>query len=206
MYKQVMLLGLLLDQPMYGQQIREVIETHHDLFAEHIKKPTIYYQLDRLAQDGYLDVRRETVEAPGPGQAHDELAPREREVYHITDAGRSHFLAMLRDILRGYTPDMSDMDVALFFLPYLPSAEAAALLEERRAAVSRTRLDLEQRLPPHGDTDIAHHLVNDRLRALLDAEQSWLDRTIAHLRAPRGRPIRAETAADGSSVPAPGHL
>ena len=62
MYKQVVLLGLLLDHPMYGQQIREVIESHNDLLAGAIKKPTIYYQLDRLARDGYLEVRREEVE------------------------------------------------------------------------------------------------------------------------------------------------
>ncbi|MGZ3616724.1 MAG: helix-turn-helix transcriptional regulator, partial [Ktedonobacteraceae bacterium] len=65
MYKQVMLLGLLLEKPMYGQQIREVIERHHNLFADFIKKPTIYYQLERLTQDSYLEVRRENVEAPG---------------------------------------------------------------------------------------------------------------------------------------------
>ena len=80
MYKQLMLLGLLLQKPMYGQQIREVIETHHDLFADYIKKPTIYYQLERLSLDGYLEIRRESVEAPGTGLAHDEMALRERAI------------------------------------------------------------------------------------------------------------------------------
>ncbi len=37
MNKQIMLLGLLLEEPMYGQQIREVIENHHALFADFIK-------------------------------------------------------------------------------------------------------------------------------------------------------------------------
>ena len=91
MYKQVMMLGLLLERPMYGQQIREVIELHHDTFAQFIKKPTIYYQLDRLVADGYLEVRSEPVEAPGPGLAHEELAMRERDVYHITEKGRLRF-------------------------------------------------------------------------------------------------------------------
>lgn len=74
MYKQALLLGLLMEKPMYGQQIRELIEHHHDLFADYMKKPTIYYQLDRLVQEGYLEVRREQVEAPGPGGAHSDLA------------------------------------------------------------------------------------------------------------------------------------
>src|SRR5215472_11687934 len=109
MYKQLMLLGLLLEQPMYGQQIREVIENHHRLFADFIKKPTIYYQLDRLARDGYLSVRKETVEAPGTGPAHDELAPREREVYYITDKGRAYFYKLLRETVGTHTSHLSEL-------------------------------------------------------------------------------------------------
>jgi hypothetical protein len=63
-------------------RIREVIENHHTIFADFIKKPTIYYQLERLAHDGYLEVRKENVEAPGTGSAHDELALGERDVYY----------------------------------------------------------------------------------------------------------------------------
>jgi hypothetical protein len=48
MHKQVMLPGLLLERPMYGQQIREVIEAHHDLYADFVKKPIIYYHLKEL--------------------------------------------------------------------------------------------------------------------------------------------------------------
>src|SRR5713226_9677199 len=118
MYKQVMLLGLLLEKPMYGQQIREVIENHHHIFADYIKKPTIYYQLERLARDGYLEVRRENVEAPGTGAAHDELAMRERDVYYITNAGRKHFSSLLREMLGTYKPGLNDMESSLFFLHY----------------------------------------------------------------------------------------
>lgn len=187
MYKQVMLLGLLLDHPMYGQQIREVIESHTDLLADAIKKPTIYYQLDRLARDGYLEVRREEVEAPGPGQAHDDLALREREVYHITNAGRAQFHRLLCDVLRGYTASLSDLDAGLFFLDRLSPASAAALLEERRAAMHRYQATLVAQLAEQhaGDPtqDPAHDLVGDRLHALLAAELDWLDRTITRLRA-----------------------
>jgi DNA-binding PadR family transcriptional regulator len=88
MYKELMLLGLLADHPMYGQQIREVIERHHDAFSSFIKKPTMYYQLDRLVAEDLLEVRSEAVEAPGPGLAHQDVALREREVYYLTEAGR----------------------------------------------------------------------------------------------------------------------
>ncbi len=181
MYKQVMLLGLLLEKPMYGQQIREVIETHHDLFADFIKKPTIYYQLERLNHDGYLEIRRENVEAPGTGYAHEELAQRERDVYYITEAGRQHFSALLREMLGTYTPALSDVDACLFFLHHLAPSEAVALLKERHALVAHYRSLVTQQIEIHHVIDDAHQLANDHKLTLLDAELDWLSRTIEHV-------------------------
>ena len=183
MYKQVMLLGLVLEKPMYGQQIREVIERHHNLFADFIKKPTIYYQLERLAHDGYLEVRRETVEAPGTGAAHEELALRERDVYYITEAGRRHFYSLLREALGTYTPGLNEMEACLFFLQHLTPGEAIVLLKERYELVVRDRVTLTQQMQDLSIHDDAHILVNDHKLALLEAELNWLARTIVHLEA-----------------------
>jgi DNA-binding PadR family transcriptional regulator len=183
MYKQVMLLGLLLERPMYGQQIREVIETHHDLFADYIKKPTIYYQLERLNHDGYLEIRREFVEAPGTGHAHEELAPRERELYYITEAGRRRFYALLREMLGAYSPGLSEVDACLFFLNRLGLDEAVALLQERYVQASNYRAMVAAQLAGPYALDDPHKLVNDHSLALLNAELDWLSRTIAHLKA-----------------------
>lgn len=181
MYKQVMLLGLLMEQPMYGQQIREVIEKHHDIFADFIKKPTIYYQLERLAQDGYLEVKRESVEAPGTGYAHEELALRERDVYYITDKGRARFHALLRETLEDYSPALSGVDACFFFLHHLSPGEAIALLEQRRQRVADYRALVAQQAEQKEVQDDAHRLVNDHKLTLLDAELSWLNRAIEHL-------------------------
>lgn len=188
MYKQVMLLGLLLEQPMYGQQIREVIENHHEVFADFIKKPTIYYQLDRLAHDGYLEVRRETVEAPGTGSAHDELAPRERDVYYITEKGRVYFYKLLREALGTHVPQLSDMDACLFFLDHLQPGESIILLKERYDLVAHERVRVALQMQDLAVQDDAHKLVNDHKLTLLDAELNWLARTIMHLQT---RPVVA---------------
>lgn len=181
MYKQVMLLGLLLERPMYGQQIREVIETHHDLLANFIKKPTIYYQLERLAAEGDLEIRRETVEAPGPGAAHDDMALRERDVYYITEQGRRHFSSLLRSMLSTYRPGLSDVDVCFFFLHHLSKQEAIALLAERHTLVAGYRTAVVRQY--ESTQDEAHRLVYDHDLSLLDAELNWLQRTMQHLRA-----------------------
>lgn len=199
MYKQVMLLGLLLSQPMYGQQIREVIENHHHGFADFIKKPTIYYQLERLAHDGYLETRREVVEAPGTGSAHDERAPRERDVYYITEKGRNYFYTLLREALGTYTQQLSDMDACLFFLDHLQVGEASILLKERYGLVARerARVALHMQDPTLGDE--AHKLVNDHKLTLLDAELNWLARTIMHLQT-REATVRISAHAYGTHI------
>lgn len=188
MYKQLMLLGLLLERPMYGQQIREVIENHHDLFADQIKKPTIYYQLERLARDGYLEIRRESVEAPGPGAAHEDVALRERDVYYITHAGRLYFYKLIRETLSAFTLGLSDIDACLFFLHRLTPAEAITLLEDRHTLVANYRESVTQQANPHHHIDNAHQLVNDHTLTLLDAELSWLERTITRLRSHKAHP------------------
>jgi DNA-binding PadR family transcriptional regulator len=196
MYKQVMLLGLLLERPMYGQQIREVIENHHHVFADFIKKPTIYYQLERLAHDGYLEARKENVEAPGTGYAHDELALRERDVYYITEKGRSYFYKLLREALGTHVPQLSDMDACLFFLDHLETGEAVALLKERYQLVALDRAQVVQQMQDPQVQDEAHKLVNDHKLTLLDAELNWLARTIMHL----------QTRPAGEAAQKPPHL
>lgn len=179
MYKQVMLLGLLVEKPMYGQQIREVIENHHGVFADFIKKPTIYYQLDRLAMDGYLEVRRESVEAPGPGSAHEDLAPRERDVYYITEAGRRYFYQLLKDSICSYTPGLNSVDASLFFLRHLAPGEASQLLQDRYEQVASYKASMfSEAEETHDD---AHELVRDHKLTILNAELDWLERTIKHL-------------------------
>lgn len=192
MYKQVMLLGLLLEQSMYGQQIREVIENHHTIFANFIKKPTIYYQLERLAQDGYLEVRKEAVEAPGTGSAHDELALREREVYYITEKGRNYFYKLLREALSSYVPQLGNMDACLFFLDYLQPGEAVVLLQARFELIAQERAQVLQQIQEKWMQDEGHRLVNDHKLTLLDAELNWLARTIMRLQT-RPAPVQRTT-------------
>jgi DNA-binding PadR family transcriptional regulator len=181
MYKQVMLLGLLLEQPMYGQQIREVIENHHTIFANSIKKPTIYYQLERLAREGYLQVRKEAVEAPGTGLAHDELALREREIYYITKKGRNYFYKLLRGALSTYVPQPGNMEACLFFLDYLQPGEAVVLLKARYELIALERTQVHQQAQEKWMQEEGHRLVNDYKLTLLDAELNWLARTIMRL-------------------------
>jgi DNA-binding PadR family transcriptional regulator len=185
MYKELMLLGLLAQRPMYGQQIRGVIEVHHDAFASFIKKPTMYYQLDRLVSEGLLEVRSEVVEAPGPGMAHEDIALREREVYYITESGQKRFTHLLREALQTYEPGPSVIDAAVFFLDQIAPREAVLLLQARRERLVHARTQVAEQIASLREQDRAHVIANDHAITLLDAEIGWLERTIAQLSMPR---------------------
>jgi hypothetical protein len=120
---------------------------------------------------------------------------REREVYHMTPAGRAEFHRLLCGVLRTYAPFLSDLDAGLFFLDRLAPATAAGLLEERRAAIHRYQAALATQVAEQHAGDPAHDLVSDRLSTLLDAELGWLERTIARL--------RREASHQISTAPAP---
>jgi DNA-binding PadR family transcriptional regulator len=169
MHKELHLLGLLLLGPKTGYQLHRITEAHGELYAD-LKKGNVYYLLDRLAKSGALLVAAETG-APGPR--------RERLVYAITDQGRQRFHELLREVLRTYEVPHTGVEVGMVFLPYLDVSEATQLLTERRSAVLERRgaVEREMQSSEHGHVSLAQ----DHLLCLIEAELSWIERTITRL-------------------------
>lgn len=169
MHKELHLLGLLQLGPKTGYQLHRITEAHGELYTD-LKKGNVYYLLDRLARNGALEV---TAEAGAPGPR------RERLVYAITDSGRQLFHELLRDVLRTYELPHTGVEVGMVFLPYLDVREATQLLMERHSAVLERRMTVEREM---GTSDHGHvSLAQDHLLSLIDAELSWIDRTIERL-------------------------
>lgn len=169
MHKELHLLGLLLPGPKTGYQLHRITAAHGELYTD-LKRGNVYYLLDRLAKSGALEV---TAEAGAPGPR------RERLVYAITDHGRQRFHELLRAVLRTYELPHTGVEVGMVFLPYLDVSEAMQLLTERRRAVldRRVTVERETRVSDHGHVSLAQ----DHLLSLIDAELSWIERTIARL-------------------------
>jgi DNA-binding PadR family transcriptional regulator len=169
MHKELHLLGLLQLGPKTGYQLHRITKAHGELYAD-LKKGNVYYLLDRMARSGALEV---TAEAGAPGPR------RERLVYSITETGRQLFHDLLRDVLRTYDLPHSGVEVGMVFLPYLDVTEATQLLSERRSAVLARRAVIggEARSSDHEHVSLAE----DHLLCLIDAELSWIDRTIRRL-------------------------
>lgn len=170
MHKVLQILGLLQNGPKTGYELHRIVSAHGRLYAD-LKKGNVYYLLDRLASEGYLDVRTESG-ARGPRG--------ERLVYSLTDRGRERFDELLRQILRTYEPVTSNIGSAVVFLPHLTVTEVIALLTERRESIVERRAEVVSRNPP----DIRDTLVGlsfDHLLALMDADLAWTDKVLERL-------------------------
>ena len=94
MEKELLLLGILRRQDMYGYQLAEFIE-HNLGTCTDLTKPMAYYLLDKMAQAGWI-----TAEQTQPGKRP------ARRVYHLTGEGEATFQHLLRQSLASYTPQV----------------------------------------------------------------------------------------------------
>jgi len=128
--KRLLLLGMLLVQERHGYQILD--ELDRQLAFTHLKKASVYYELNRMEAEGLIVARKEEQEGRPP-----------KRVFTVTPAGKEAFHKLLREALSQPAADSTNMDVALIFLDWLPAEEAAALLSQRISA-------LEQELAIYG--------------------------------------------------------
>ena len=174
MHKSLLLLGLLCNGPRTGYDLHRIVCSHGELYAD-LKKANVYYLLDRLAREGYLDVQTESG-ARGPRG--------ERLIYSLNERGRARFHEMLEQVLRSYEPVPSSIGAAIVFLPHLPEDRAVRLLEERRERISRRR----EEVGAHDSPEVCGTLVGlalDHLLTLIDADLAWTDRALERLRGSR---------------------
>ncbi len=167
MENKLLLLGLLRRQEMHGYRLFEFIDRNLG-YCTNLKKPTAYYLLNKMAQDGWIE---EEIDQDG------NRPP--RRVYRMTTAGEAAYQRLLRENLEGYSPAYFDGDVGLAFIDDLDPEEARQLLQSRRKALVAT-LAAVQATPQHAggvQRVIEHQLYH------LQAELTWLDAIFTRLQA-----------------------
>jgi DNA-binding PadR family transcriptional regulator len=172
MHKQLMLLGLLQRQSLHGYELNRIVRAHGELYAD-LKKANVYYLLDRLAREGYVEVASEPGARGNRG---------ERLVYTRTEKGAAHFAELLRTVLADFSPTHTGLDVALLYLNQLPRAEAVAILRSRRDAVAARRVLVADEFMDIASRPLPARLAVDHLLSMIDAELAWTERALAQLR------------------------
>jgi DNA-binding PadR family transcriptional regulator len=123
----LVLLGLLCERPLYGYEIKQIIEEHMGDWTS-IAFGSIYFALDKLAEEEF--VKKIGTEQPGNRPS--------RSVYEITESGRAEFFRLLRGSWQTVEREYFDIDVCLFFIDRLSEQEVQKYLQMRKARLEKS--------------------------------------------------------------------
>jgi len=162
----LVILGLLRENPLYGYEIKQIIEEHMSDWTS-IAFGSIYFALDKLGDEGFVD--KISVEQEGRRPS--------RSVYQITSPGRQEFLRLLRESWQNVEREYFTLDICLFFKDALPTEEIVAYLRSRQAALRgvlehiashRDEEMIQPDIPPIARAIFEHSIAHTR------AELNWI--------------------------------
>src|ERR671933_315098 len=130
-------MALLFERTMHPYEMVSTLRERGKHESVRFKYSSLYSIVEALQREGLISPLETRREGRRP----------ERTVYGLTDAGRADFLPWLRKLLREPMKEYTQFAAGLSFIPALPPAEVAALLEERvrrleeEIARMRSRMD-----------------------------------------------------------------
>jgi DNA-binding PadR family transcriptional regulator len=161
----LVILGLLRERPLYGYEIKQIIEEHMGDWTS-IAFGSIYFALDKLAEEKFVEKVEVAQEGKRPS----------RSVYQITDAGRFEFLRLLRAVWSELERQYFAIDVGLAFMDALPVDEIRGYLNRREVQLEEILKHLdshqEETLAEQGTPRSAVAIFNHS-RAHFRAELIW---------------------------------
>ena len=161
MSTRLVILGLLRKRPLYGYEIKHIIEDHMGDWTS-IAFGSIYFALGKLAEEGFIEKIATEQEGNRPS----------RSIYQVTDAGSQEFKRLLRQLWSEMERQYFAFDIALFFAGTLPIDEIKGYLRGRIAQLEATF--------EHVNAHRAEQLANEHVPRLAAA---IFDHSLAHLRA-----------------------
>jgi DNA-binding PadR family transcriptional regulator len=168
MSTRLVILGFLQGQPLYGYELKQMLE-HVMGDWTNIAFGSIYYALGKLAEEGFI--QKVGTEQKGGRPS--------RTVYQIADAGREEFMRLLREVWDDVERQYFTFDIGLSFMSALPIEEVKGYLRKRVTHLEHILQYLEAHQAEElADTDhVPTHLaltVFDHHRRHLQAELDWL--------------------------------
>lgn len=166
---EVVVLGLLAEEPMHGYDLLERFRARSMGFWVEVGKASVYQTLHRLEARGLI-----------AGRSQDGREGPDRRVYRITRAGRSRLDEGLTERFGELAPYETDAGLALGFADRLSASQAKDAIAARELAL-RDLLDAlaAERERTAGGAAPGRALSDamlDRQRALAEAELAWLAR------------------------------
>ncbi len=169
----LILLGFLNERPLYGYEIKQLIEHRMGDWTD-VKFGSIYFSLDKLTKDGFIDKKGEIQEGARP----------RKTVYEINEAGRKEFLRLVREQWKDRKQDFYHFDLAVYNISFIPREEVEKFLQHRIEWHGRTLTYLDRHegdfkknpyIPP------VAYAITDHSRMHLEAEKKWLEKLLENL-------------------------
>lgn len=166
----LVILGFLRERPLYGYEIKQIIEDRMGDWTS-IAFGSIYFALNKMTKDGLIEKLSTEQDGSRPS----------RTIYQITEAGHEEFQKLLRETWFNEERQHYSLDLGLFFLKSMPKEEVLAAFEGRikglEAGLAELRRHREERMknpyiPRLAEPIFQHSEVH------LEAELIWLKSTL----------------------------
>ena len=174
MSTKLVILGILKRRPLHGYEIKHIIEESMGDWTN-IQFGSIYFALNKLKKDGFLEIAGREKQGGRPS----------RLIYEITEKGKLEFKKQLEALWAQYDRQYFSLDIALFFLNELPKNKALAGVEKRMMYISEALNHIAQ----HEDAELNRpevpavaHAIFSHTRIHMEAELQWLSELREKLR------------------------
>ena len=165
---EMLFLGLLVDGPKHGYEIKRKIDEELFPFVG-LKVKSIYYPLKKMEQ---LKLVRKDVGREGKFP--------EKFVYSITPQGKKIFDHLITESFLSVERPFFNIDLSLYFLPYVDQAIAYKKLRGRVIFLKRIKRDLGAlRMRPTPPLAVHLSIILNHDLDLVDAEIKSLTRLLA---------------------------
>jgi DNA-binding PadR family transcriptional regulator len=164
---EVVVLGLLAEEPLYGYDLLERFRTRSMGFWVEVGKASVYQVLKRLERAGSIS-----------GKAQGGTEGPDRRVFRITKLGRDRLRQGVVERLASARPYETDAGVALGFAHLLPQTEMRMVGETRERSVrdllEAVTTELARTSGESGSDRAMSTAMLQQQAALAEAELAWL--------------------------------
>ena len=164
--QKLIILGILKEGPKHGYEIKKIIKKELGIFAS-LENKSIYYPLKMMEKAGVI--KKDTTR---------ERGRLERHVYSLTTRGNKEFIKLAMEALLSQKRPFIDIDIPLYFLPYLEKKKVFAHLRVKKRFLEKVRKWLTGNLRRKGEFSSHQKLLLKHHLNLLNTEEGFVDEVI----------------------------
>lgn len=161
---ELLFLGLLIDQPKHGYDIKRQIEEELQPNVG-LKIKSIYYPLQKLEEMGFVE-KQTGRQGRWP----------EKMVYRITSKGKKRFDDLIAQSFLSVGRPFFEIDLSIYFLPFIDKRVAKRRLRARQMLLTKIHkqmLKLKDQQPPKPTFLILNHDIH-LVKAEIEATQNLI--------------------------------